>query len=237
VNEFRRTALGIVGSLALVGTVAGVTYGVASVLDGLDPQERSGLVEATGAATPAGTAAPPTAASDRTNLVDGVLLTDNRDRLSLCVERSDVTGAPQVEATAMSAIATALEEIKQHPRWELISSTSPMAATTEVVQDCPRGPALYDPLAGPEYGEFITANAGYLVQKPSPHKVHVFVLPDEEIFRVVGGPERSHEGIEEVFCPGADSCVAVTRGLYLGVSELGDATLIQRELQDALGIR
>jgi hypothetical protein len=124
----------------------------------------------------------------------------------------------------------------EQPAWSRRLERSPLAAETNVRAGCPVGPALYDPLGGPEFGDYVGNNDGRIVDRASPFRIHVYVLSEEEIFRVVGPPEGVHTGTEEKVC-WRDACAEVTQGLYVSPQRLEDTDLLVRELAYDLGLR
>jgi hypothetical protein len=103
-----------------------------------------------------------------------------------------------------------------------------------VVQEgCPSPPALYDPIAGPYISETLFHVRGRVVDSASYFKVHVYVLPEEEIDRVTG---RWRETTEEEFCS-FDVCYSVTEGLYVSLSDAKNPDLMRNLVADAIGLR
>jgi hypothetical protein len=128
-----------------------------------------------------------------------------------------------------------MDEVREHPLWEEALEDAPLAAQSRVNAGCPTGPSLYDEIAGPEFGEYVADNQGRWVDQASPYRVHVYVLPEEEILRVVGPPENIHSGTEELVCA-EDSCTEVTDGLYVSATRLDNMALLVRELSFDLGL-
>ena len=116
----RWAGLGV--SVAVVAAVAGITLGVTTLL-GVTFQGSGEAQESLG--------------SQR---VEGLLITANRDRLAICVQAVGVDRS--VEATAKSAIETALIEVAKHPRWE----ASGLGVASPVVDiGCPSPPSVLRP--------------------------------------------------------------------------------------------
>jgi hypothetical protein len=241
VNEFRRTALGIAGSLALVGAVAGVTYGVATVVDvgTSDSETRVQETVAPGATTvPTGEPRPSaTPASEKTREVGGLLQTANRDHLALCVEAVNVANALAIETAAVPRVQDAVDKVMEHPDWAKIARAPGLAeAPAQIVSGCVSPPVALDPEAGPVFTEFVVDHVGRSVDQASPYLFHVYILPAEEIFRIVGPSENYHWGAEELICYG-DDCEPVTWGLYFSPDEVEDPDLIAREIEFVIGLR
>jgi len=232
VNGFMRGAAGMIGSLAVVGAAAGVTYGVASLVDDSYVEEDSALQETV---PQAGATAAATASTYESNWIGGFLLTDNRDKLSVCVNAIGVTDKAGAEASAVANLAVALSELKKSPKWELAVQLSPLAANTQVVGGCPEGALSSVPTPG-KFGEKVWNTPGRIVERASPHLVHVYVLPEEEILRIVGPSQNYHGAVEERLCYG-DVCDVVTKALYYSPSDLSNAELVTREMGFALRLR
>jgi hypothetical protein len=240
VNEFTRTALGIVGSLALVGTAAGVTYGVASIVeDGSGEAEPWAQVATVTPSEGAPSSSTPESSSPTPVFhTGGLLRSSNRDHLAVCIDTSNIRNTPDVEASALSDIEMAFSQVRQHPLWGGIASPELAARSPEFTSGCPATPAFYDKDAGPwdPDDERVTENRGRRVEQPSPYLFHVYVLPEEEIFRIVGPSGNLHSGTEEVICD-HDLCFPVTAGLYFSSTELQDTASVAREIEDLIGLR
>jgi hypothetical protein len=231
VNEFRRTALGVVGSLALVGTAAAVTYGVATVLD-VGTSDSDMRVQETVAAIPAEQTAE---AAKESHWTGSLLITADRDRLSICINTVGLTNKAVVEASAVASVGAALAEVKKSAAWQSAMEETPVAANTEVVAGCPGGTLTAAPTRG-EWGDRVANYWGRTVKQASPHVIHVHVLPESEILRIVGPAGNHHVAIEEVLCSG-DECTVATQALYYSPSDLADLELLTREMEFALSLR
>jgi hypothetical protein len=235
VSEFRRAALGIVRSLALVGTVAGITYGAASVMDGS---------EEGGSAMPS-SASLESPRHEASRNVGGLLRTDNRDRFALCVEARDFADNQSVEEAAVANLATATSMVQENPLWTAVATertalgVAPEAlvdAPADISRGCPGEPAAFDEVAGPRVGEYVGENLGRVIDQASPFLFHIYVLPDQEIFRIVGDSSNFHFGTEEKICHG-DVCYPVTIGLYLSPMDASDPARVASEIEFVIGLR
>ncbi len=166
--------------------------------------------------------------------VEGALLTANRDRLAICVQAVGVDRS--VEATAKSAIETALIEVAKHPRWE----PSGLGVASPVVDvGCPSPPAVLRP--GVEI-ERLGKGLGVLtlpfpcVEEASVYKEFVFIMSPAELERIFGkDPELTLSG-QETFCGGQYGNTGVTGGLYLTAADLNDLNLLTEKLKRTVGL-
>jgi len=178
------------------------------------------------------TAAP----AEKSNWIGGLLLTDDRDKLSVCVNVVGLTDKAAAEASAVANLDAALAEVKKNPKWESEVERTPLAANTEVLAGCPEG-ALTSAAPTPgKFGERVWNTPGRIVEGASPHLLHVYVLPEEEILRIVGPSQNYHGAVEERLCYG-DACYVVTQALYYSPSDLDNIELVAREMEFALSLR
>lgn len=239
-NRTIRSVGGVLGALAVVGMGAGMAYGVAMIVDDSSGEDDARVRETLAPVPTVDASASPmssatTAAKSRP--VEGMLLTDNRDALRICVQAIDLPDAVAKEAEAVTKVGLAMSEVKAHPRWQQALTPGQSATDAAVTAGCPAGPAYYDPRAGPIFGERVGENRGRCVESPSPYLVHVYVLPDEEILRIVGSPENYHGGPEEYICGDGGVSVWVTTGLYFSPTELRNPALVTRDMEFAIGLR
>jgi hypothetical protein len=232
-------ALGVVGSVAVVATAAVVTYGVASLVDGSSSEDEARVQESVTSPFGTGNASPDASASaaDKTTVVGGLLRADNRDHLALCVDAVNVDDDLAIEAGAIARVQEALAQVMENPDWVRVARSPELStAAPEVSPGCPISPALFDPKAGPALSEFVRDNVGRCVDQASAFLFHVYILPPEEILRVVGTSENYHFGSEEDICYG-DERRPVTTGLYFSPTEIEDPALIAREIEFVVGLR
>jgi hypothetical protein len=140
---------------------------------------------------------------------------------------------------------SAFSVVMDNPLWEKAASQRTFAGPAPeslarippvIESGCPSEPAVYDPRAGPVIDGRVASNVGRVTQRASPYLFHIYVLPKEEIFRIVGSPDRFHFGAEELLCVG-DECHEVTIGLYYSLEDLSDTTRVAREMEYILGLR
>jgi len=161
-------------------------------------------------------------------------LTSARDRLSICVDSSRLSAdaAEVAQSQGELAIEAAIAELAAtHPGWakEDFSNPAPVVDT-----GCPVEPALYDPERGPERGDLYTV-IGRTVSEASRYRVHVYILPEDEITRYVG-QSGYRVTTEELMWIDVDVLFPVTSGVYLSPSDLRDTTLVRESLDDAIGL-
>lgn len=215
--------LALLGSLAAVGVGVGMAYGVATIVE-----LESTFAPSTGAEA---TVDP----GKESTWIGGLLITDNRDELSICVNAVGLSDKAGVEASVVASVDAALTEMKKSPRWESEIEKTPVAANTKVVAGCPEGTLISAPTPG-EWGERVANYTGRVVNHASPHVLYVHVLPEAEILRIVGPHGNHHVAIEELLCSG-DQCLVATQALYYSPSDLADVELVTREMEFALSLR
>jgi hypothetical protein len=217
-----------------------MTYGVASVVDDSSGEEDARVQQTALAATADASASPAasvTPAGEKTREVGGFLQTANRDHLALCVEAVNVANASAIETVAVARVQDAVDRVMNHPEWAKVARAPGLAeAPAEIVSDCVSPPVALDPEAGPKFTDFVVDHVGRPVDQASPYLFHVYILPAEEIFRIVGPSENYHWGAEELICYG-DDCEPVTWGLYFSPDEIEDPGLIAREIEFVIGLR
>ena len=239
-NSFLRGFGGVLGAVAIVGAGAGMAYGVATVIGGSSSGDEAQVQETVAPAPTADASASPAASaspSEKSRRVEGMLLTDNRDALRICVQVIDLADAAAKEADAVTDVELAMSEVRTHPRWVQALSPGQSETDSAVKAGCPVGPAYYDARAGPSFGEQVGDNRGRCVNSPSPYLVHMYVLPEEEILRIVGPSENYHGGPEEFICGEGGVSVWVTTGLYFSPTELRNPAVVTRDMEFAIGLR
>jgi hypothetical protein len=164
-------------------------------------------------------------------------MTDNRELLAVCVQAFDFSDNATIAASAISDLTAAFQRVRENPLWAKAAPNPTIAASPpELALGCPSPPAVYDAQAGPSFGDNVSENVGRPAEQASPYALHVYILPHEEIQRIVGGRNNFHGGTEEVICYG-DQCFGVTTGLYFSPEELADMELVVQNLNFALGLR
>ena len=202
-------------SLAVVAAVAGITLGVTTLL-GITFQGKGEAQQEVGA-----------------QLVEGALLTSNRDRLAICVDAVGVD--PSVETKAKASIEAALIEVAKHPYWEPAGYA--VAESPVVDVGCPSPPAVLRP--GVEIEQMGEGRIFVLpfpcVKEASSYAEFVFILPPAEIERIFGKDPELTLADQETFC-GEGGSVGVTGGLYLTAADLEDTTVLAEKLKRAVGL-
>lgn len=162
------------------------------------------------------------------------LLARGRDRLLICVQ--GVGSVSSVAPTARQRIEEALSAVAgQHPNW----NPAGYGRVARAVQiGCPMDPHLLRP--GVEYvnGRPGPANAGeraLQAQTASPFRLYVFVLPPDDLTRVIRGEFNVRTAAQEVLCDDG-RCAEVTTGLYLTPGDLTNAPLLQEWVAKGLGL-
>ncbi len=202
----------VVGSLVVVGAVAGITLGATTLL-GVTFQ---GSGEA----------------QQEVRRVESLLLTSNRDRLAICVQ--GVGADSTLEATAKSSIETALIEVAKHPRWE----ASGLGAASPLVDiGCPAPPAALQPgVKIYQLGDKgVHVEPTPIVEEASYYRLFVFILSPGELERIFGPAPSLTLVAEEAFRSG-DEIIGVTVGLYLSADQLGDPQSLSEKLKRAVGL-
>lgn len=162
------------------------------------------------------------------------LLVSSRNRLAICVD--GVGSAAAAVPDARQRVQQALSEVMaRNPTWTRLL---PSAGTGALVidTDCPGKPYLLQSGVVWEDGVPITGT-GQVVQQPSPYMVHVYLLPPEELKRVIRGQHDVRTAAQELFCPGKGApCMEVTTGVYPSAAEGGNQTLLRQWLGRGLGL-
>jgi hypothetical protein len=135
----------------------------------------------------------------------------------------------------MATLGLALDEVRENPNWARKLEQTPLAANTQVVAGCPESSVTNVPTPN-AFGEYVWNRPGRIVERPSPHVLHVYILPPEEIFRIVGPSGNYHGAEEESLCFG-DECYTVTDALYYSPNDLDDLLMVTREMEFTLGLR
>lgn len=154
----------------------------------------------------------------------------NRDRLAICVDAEGVL--PVFATQARNAFESALQSLSDDPVWVRVGLSEPSPIVQE---DCPAGPALYDPDAGPKIDDSLFEVRGRAVANASYYSIHVYVIPQADIDHYTGRDGYRLTG-EEYFCS-QGSCSEITAGLYVSPDELVDQARLSDLLAHAIGLR
>ncbi len=210
---------GLALSVVVVAAAAGITLGVTTLL-GVTFQGSGSAQQGTGS-----------------QQVEGLLMTANRDRLAMCVQvvRSGrdleaAGGRVAVEAKAKERVEAALVEVAKHPYWQQRGLTAAVASRV-VDAGCPSGPPPVDS----SYPKPIESISGHRVKEASYYRVFVFVLPAEELERLLGASDW-REAPQEMLQVGVDVFAEVTTGLYISPQELGAPAFLEDLLEKGIGL-
>lgn len=156
-----------------------------------------------------------------------LLLTTNRASLKLCVD-SKVPGISN--ETLKTNIELYLEYVKQHP--DFVPSGLAGNASPQVDAGCPGPARITDP--GFRYRSGSSDLRGIGVDEPSPYRVYVYVVPQEQITPLADKPFRGVP--QEMYCQQPADCAEVARAVYLTPADVSNAGLVARELARAAGL-
>jgi hypothetical protein len=222
--------LGVLGALSVVAVGAASAYAVSSAFDDSAPssdaaQGTPATVEAIATPVPEG------------GIEGGRWRAVGRDRLALCLaavlDPNEIVASDSLPTSAMTTVASTLEGLKNEPIWDQYNEGYPDPIVDE---GCPGTPSLYDPEAGPYISQTFFHVRGRSVTEASYYRLHIYILPQEEIDKYDPPPRFWRFTSEEFFCE-ADSCSAVTGGLYVSASELEDSEFFTNLLAIAIGVR
>jgi hypothetical protein len=175
----------------------------------------------------------------------GLLRASNRKDLAVCVEALHFPDDEAVQAEARLKLEAAFANVMKNSLWQRVAMQPTYAGPppellaktpARIEFDCPVGPAVYDPVAGPVIGDYVGENLGRSVQVASPYLFHVYVLPEDEISRFVGSSDNFHFSTEEVIWD-MDVGSPVTIGLYFSPGELDNMSLVVRDVEFVIGLR
>jgi hypothetical protein len=156
----------------------------------------------------------------------------DRADLRICVDTVDL-GSFDISA-ARGPLTEALAIVKTDPRWE--ERKFPMSPTVEV--GCPGEPYLLQP--GVSVIDGVTDPSVPIVvprvEEPSVFRLFVFVLPADVLSAVIKGEHDVRTTMQEALCQGSGGCAAVTNGLYLSESELGNRDFLVEWLTKGLSL-
>jgi len=169
-----------------------------------------------------------------------------RDRLAICVDVYDPAGelgpAAALLTAAKKSVEAALEEVKRNPLWlktaysrqpdPIVDAGCPSPPAPALVTDSRYKPRLGEG-QGPVVGLPVTVT---LVERPSYYELFIFVASLSEIDNLLGGTTR-REVEQEVVRVGVDVFQPVTGALYVTPEELGDVSVLESQVEGALGLR
>jgi len=101
---------------------------------------------------------------------------------------------------------------------------------------CPTTAAfLIEGGGGPAIADDLFSVVGRAVTQPSYFRIHVIVLPQEDIDLIAGDAPWSRLTAEELVCEG-HTCHEVTGGVYFGTEDVLDVGFVAAALADAIGL-
>lgn len=164
------------------------------------------------------------------------LLAASRERLAVCVQVLDDAGID--EPAAVARVDAALRDLAAQPAWSyqghpVVTAGFGFGPAT-VDAGCPSQPAVLQPGVRLDRGMLSDGRAGLIVQRASPYRVFVFVLPEPEIAAAFAGSARRTVP-QEFLCKG-HTCAEVTTGVYLTANEIDDHAQLAEWLHQALGM-
>lgn len=203
---------GVAVSVLVVGVVAAVTLGVLTLL-GVTFQ---GAGEAQ--------------TGDGSTFVDTALVTANRDRLRLCIDRLDVSAVDL--NSGKTALDQALSEASNHQFWE----PSGLAENEPVVDvGCPTPPALFEPDAYvTERGFGLFVEVSTRVDEASPYRTFVYVISKEKLQETFG--ENYPIATQETLKRSNHEFGAVTLALFVTPDQLQDRGFLSQWLLVTSGV-
>lgn len=215
-----RLLVGLGASAVVVAVAAGATLGITTLL-GVTFEE-SEPKPAEGLQTGSGVTQPGPAEAAQTGRYPG---------FSFCIQASGVDAA--VEAVAKARVETALLEVQQHRFWNLLRPNSPPPL---VGIGCPSEPLVARPgvrwLNGQRTGGDLRP---YDVATPSFYWTFVFIMPMEEIDRLLGGLSV-RVAPQEIVHYGGDEYGEETSAIFVSPEELEDPLFLVHQLTIAVGL-
>lgn len=161
--------------------------------------------------------------------ISTLLLTDNRDRLSICVQPVDNVAVTSAEARA--GIEATLPELARHRYWRAAGLA---IARPTVALGCPGDPYLLQPGVAMAGAKTVGESSAGRVETASQYRIFVFVLPEERI-KLIFGASANRAAIQEILCRGS-GCAEATTGLYLSPQELRNPQFLKTVLEQAVGL-
>lgn len=164
-------------------------------------------------------------------LSGNALLASNRSELAFCIDKADLEQDISLERLADN-LQIALAKVKDAPRWREIGYDQ---FSMKVDVGCPRKPYLLQPGATHPLlsGEAPTVQIP-MTDKPSPYRVHVYIVPQTEIQDSFGLADM-RSSAEEMLCTG-NVCYEVTSGIYLTLQDATNLQILQNRVERVLAI-
>jgi hypothetical protein len=216
----KRLWAGLGISLALVGIVAGATLGIASYLDRTSEESDPKLAQGLG--------------SDNVGIdqVGSATRTERYPGFSFCVEAIGVDQA--LEAVAKARLETALLEVVQHPYWNIRKMLASVPPLVEV--GCPSDPLIARSGVNWDGPNFYARGDihQYDVVEPSFHWTFVYLMPADQITKLLGG--QSVRLAPQEYTASGDQRFLETTALFLSPEDIDDPSFLVKQLLIAVGL-
>jgi hypothetical protein len=216
----------MVGSLALVGAVAGLTYTSLNSV-GVEFGDLSSSQPSPDATQPTNENSP----QANPDLVR--FLAPNRDHLAICVHVEN--GSETTAREAAHALRGAISQLRETPVWMKYDLSNP---EPEVSEGCPHESTMRDFLSAPGATAVPFTYFARRIREgstPSVYRAYVYIVPEHQVARlteVYGLPLSA----EEMLCEG-HACAQVTTALYLSPDHLRDSSRVADLMASALGLK
>jgi hypothetical protein len=212
------SAVTVVATLLTVLVVVGLLPSNGSrriQVDGVDPSQTEGVE----------------AGSLGTNQPAEGAEADRYPGFSFCIEAIGVN--PAVEAVAKTRVETAMVQVMQHPLWNLFHSDW---APPLMNVGCPSDPLVGRPGIETGQGQYVGGDwIQYVVAEPSFYRTFVFIMPLEEIDRLLGGL-TVRVAPQEFVQTGGDVFAEQTNAIFVSPEELEDPSFLVQWLTYATGL-
>lgn len=163
----------------------------------------------------------------RATLSGNMLLASNRSDLALCTDVVIGTAGdipPQQVAEQVEGVL--MNQVRHHPRWHMLGYDQ---FPIRVEVDCPSEAYLLQPGAQhPIVSGDLPETRVPITDEPSPFRVHLYVVSQEQIQRIFFGTNH-RVAPQEMLCEERE-CFEVTSALYLSPEEVFN----QQDLRDGL---
>lgn len=168
------------------------------------------------------------------------LLTSNRDKLSICIDTDkSVKDRVDIVHTANKVKRLIKTEIPNLQYWP---ETDYGKYNIKVTRNCPNEPYLLKSQARhPILATNDPQNTSPIpiVEHPSPHRLHIYVVSQETMGKMFEGNEQLHYSPEEILCTlhdSAEHCSEVTTALYMTPENLISDEYLVTEIGKGLGL-
>jgi hypothetical protein len=156
-----------------------------------------------------------------------------RDSLAVCVELSGAINQTRgpLNAAEIQDMIDALRDVGERPYFDRSDRLKSAASQPQVHVGCPTDAIFECPDAARPP---VVCDLGQVVEDPGPYVLHIFVMSNNDLARVLGH-ETLRRGSGDVVCH-LDNCFEVTAKLYLTSEELTDQSFLEEVLLEALGL-